>query len=48
LLELGVNIQLVEGSARKGRILEEDIKQFIKSTLNNEINKDEVIQKIEK
>jgi len=45
--ELGVNIQLVEGSARKGRILEEDIKQFIKSTLNNEINKDEVIQKIE-
>ncbi len=25
--ELGVNIQLVEGSARKGRILEGDIKQ---------------------
>jgi len=45
--ELGVNIQLVEGSARKGRILEEDIKQFIKSTLNNKINKDKVIQKIE-
>jgi pyruvate dehydrogenase E2 component (dihydrolipoamide acetyltransferase) len=41
--ELGVNIQLVEGSARKGRILEEDIKQFIKSTLNNKINKEEVI-----
>ena len=45
--ELGVNIQLVEGSARKGRILEEDIKQFIKSTLNNKINKEETIQKIE-
>jgi len=45
--ELGVNIQLVEGSARKGRILEEDIKQFIKSTLNNKINKEKVIQKIE-
>jgi pyruvate dehydrogenase E2 component (dihydrolipoamide acetyltransferase) len=45
--ELGVNIQLVEGSARKGRILEEDIKQFIKGTLNNKINEEEVIQKIE-
>jgi pyruvate dehydrogenase E2 component (dihydrolipoamide acetyltransferase) len=45
--ELGVNIQLVEGSARKGRILEEDIKKFIKSTLYNKINKEEVIQKKE-
>ena len=45
--ELGVNIQLVEGSARKGRILEEDIKKFIKGTLNNKINKEETIQKIE-
>ncbi len=45
--ELGVNIQLVEGSARKGRILEEDIKQFIKSTINNKINKEQVIQKKE-
>jgi pyruvate dehydrogenase E2 component (dihydrolipoamide acetyltransferase) len=46
--ELGVNIQLVEGSARKGRILEEDIKQFIKSTLNNKITEEEIIKKIEK
>ena len=45
--ELGVNLQLVEGSARKGRILEEDIKQFIKSNLNNKIIKEEVIKKIE-
>jgi len=45
--ELGVDIQLVEGSARKGRILEEDIKKFIKGTLNNKVNKEEVIKKIE-
>ena len=45
--ELGVDIQLVEGSARKGRIIEEDIKKFIKGTLNNKINKEEVIKKIE-
>ena len=45
--ELGVDIQLVDGSARKGRILEEDIKKFIKGTLNNKVNKEEVIKKIE-
>ena len=45
--ELGVNLQLVEGSARKGRILEEDIKQFIKSNLNNKTIKEEVIKKID-
>jgi pyruvate dehydrogenase E2 component (dihydrolipoamide acetyltransferase) len=45
--ELGVDIQLVDGSARKGRILEEDIKKFIKVTLNNKVNKEEVIKKIE-
>ncbi len=45
--ELGVNIQLVDGSARKGRILEEDIKKFIKGSLNNKNNKEEVIKKIE-
>jgi pyruvate dehydrogenase E2 component (dihydrolipoamide acetyltransferase) len=45
--ELGVDIQLVHGSARKGRILEEDIKKFIKGTLNNKVNKEEVIKKIE-
>lgn len=45
--ELGVDIQLVDGSARKGRILEEDIKKFIKGTLNNKVNKEELIKKIE-
>jgi pyruvate dehydrogenase E2 component (dihydrolipoamide acetyltransferase) len=45
--ELGVDIQLVDGSARKGRILEEDIKKFIKGTLNNKVSKEEVIKKIE-
>jgi pyruvate dehydrogenase E2 component (dihydrolipoamide acetyltransferase) len=45
--ELGVDIQLVDGSARKGRILEEDIKKFIKGTLNNKVNKEEMIKKIE-
>ena len=45
--ELGVNIELVDGSARKGRILEEDIKKFIKGSLNNKNNKEEVIKKIE-
>jgi pyruvate dehydrogenase E2 component (dihydrolipoamide acetyltransferase) len=45
--ELGVDIQLVDGSARKGRVLEEDIKKFIKGTLNNKVSKEEVIKKIE-
>jgi len=45
--ELGVNLQMVEGSARKGRIVEDDIKQFIKSTLNTKIVKEEIITKIE-
>jgi pyruvate dehydrogenase E2 component (dihydrolipoamide acetyltransferase) len=45
--ELGVDIQLVDGSARKGRILEEDVKKFIKGTLNNKVRKEEVIKKIE-
>ena len=45
--ELGVDIQLVDGSARKGRIVEEDIKKFIKGTLNNKVNKEEVVKKIE-
>jgi len=45
--ELGVDIQLVDGSARKGRVLEEDIKKFIKGTLNNKTNKEEVTKKIE-
>ena len=46
--ELGVNIHLVEGSARKGRIIEADIKNFIKSNLNNKIITDKVDQKIER
>ena len=45
--ELGVNIHLIEGSARKGRIIEEDIKNFIKSNLNNKIITEKVDKKIE-
>jgi len=45
--ELGVDLQLVDGSARKGRIVEEDIKKFIKSTLNTKVTKEEVATKIE-
>jgi pyruvate dehydrogenase E2 component (dihydrolipoamide acetyltransferase) len=45
--ELGVDLQLVDGSARKGRIVEEDVKQFIKDTLNTKIIKEEIITKVE-
>ena len=45
--ELGVDIQLVEGSARKGRILEEDVKKFIKGSLSNKNIKEDVVKKIE-
>ena len=45
--ELGVDLQLVDGSARKGRVVEEDVKQFIKGALNTGILKEEVIKKIE-
>jgi pyruvate dehydrogenase E2 component (dihydrolipoamide acetyltransferase) len=45
--ELGVDLQLVDGSARKGRIVEDDIKQFIKGALNTTILKEDVIKKIE-
>jgi pyruvate dehydrogenase E2 component (dihydrolipoamide acetyltransferase) len=45
--ELGVDLQLVYGSARKGRVVEEDVKQFIKGALNTRILKEEVIKKIE-
>ena len=45
--ELGVDLQLVDGSARKGRVVEEDVKQFIKGALNTRILKEEVIKKIE-
>jgi len=45
--ELGVDLQLVDGSARKGRIVEEDVKQFIKSALNTKIIKEEIVTKVE-
>jgi len=45
--ELGVDLQLVDGSARKGRIVEEDIKQFIKGALNTNIIKEEIVTKIQ-
>jgi pyruvate dehydrogenase E2 component (dihydrolipoamide acetyltransferase) len=45
--ELGVDLQLVDGTARKGRIVEEDVKQFIKGALNTRILKEDVIKKIE-
>jgi len=45
--ELGVDLQLVDGSARKGRIVEEDVKQFIKGALNIKITKEETVSKVE-
>jgi len=45
--ELGVDLQLVAGSARKGRIIEEDVKQFIKGALNTKILKEEILTKVE-
>ena len=45
--ELGVDLQLVDGSARKGRIVEEDVKQFIKGALNTKIIKEEIVTKVE-
>jgi pyruvate dehydrogenase E2 component (dihydrolipoamide acetyltransferase) len=45
--ELGVDLQLVDGSARKGRIVEEDVKQFIKDALNTKIIKEEIVTKVE-
>jgi pyruvate dehydrogenase E2 component (dihydrolipoamide acetyltransferase) len=44
--ELGVDLQLVDGSARKGRIVEEDVKQFIKGALNTKILKEEIVTKV--
>jgi pyruvate dehydrogenase E2 component (dihydrolipoamide acetyltransferase) len=45
--ELGVDLQLVDGSARKGRIVKEDVKQFIKGALNTKIIKKEIVTKVE-
>jgi len=45
--ELGVDLQQIDGSARKGRIIEDDIKQFIKSTLNTKSIKEEILTKIQ-
>jgi pyruvate dehydrogenase E2 component (dihydrolipoamide acetyltransferase) len=45
--ELGVDLQLVDGSARKGRIVEEDVKQFIKGALNTKIIMEEIVKKVE-
>ena len=36
--ELGANIRLIEGSERKGRISEEDVKNFINEKLNQSKN----------
>ena len=36
--ELGANISLIEGSERKGRITEEDVKNFVKEKLNQSKN----------
>ena len=33
--ELGVNIDLISGSERKGRVIEADIKKFIKHNIDN-------------
>ena len=38
--ELGANVSLIEGTERKGRITEEDVKQFI----NNQLKKPKQIK----
>ena len=37
--ELGADLNLVEGSQRKGRINEEDIKAFVKNSFSGNISK---------
>ena len=44
--ELGVNINLVKGSERKGRIIEDDIKKFINFKINDDSENFKTSQKI--
>ena len=48
--ELGANVSMIEGSERKGRITEEDVKKFINKQINDQQNnkKEKQIVNIEK
>ena len=46
--ELGANIGLIEGSERKGRITEEDVKNFVNEKLNQSQNIDQNNQELKK
>ena len=46
--ELGANISLIEGSERKGRITEEDVKIFVNEKLNQSQNIDQNNQELKK
>ncbi len=46
--ELGANVSLIEGTERKGRITEEDVKNFINNQLKEPKNKNEDVNQIDK
>ena len=46
--ELGANVSLIEGTERKGRITEEDVKNFINNQLKETKNKNEDVNQIDK
>ena len=46
--ELGANVSLIEGTERKGRITEEDVKNFINNQLKEPKNKKEDVNQIDK
>ena len=46
--ELGANVSLIEGTERKGRITEEDVKNFINNQLKEPKNKNEGVNQIDK
>ena len=46
--ELGANVNLIEGTERKGRITEEDVKNFINNQLKEPKNKNEDVNQIDK
>ena len=46
--ELGANVSLIEGTERKGRITEDDVKNFINKQLKETENKKEDVKQIDK
>ena len=46
--ELGANVSLIEGTERKGRITEEDVKKFISKQLKEPENTKEYSQQVNK